>query len=241
MNWTELYQKAVTFSYDDGVLQDLRLVGILNRYGLKGTFNVNSGLGRKNGSFTYGNDSVGRYDFAELVPIYAGHEVAMHTVSHPRLTDLGRSDIIFEIERDRRAIETVFGTRPIGLAYPFGAYDDRVVAILKDLGVTYARTVETEHSFRFQTDLLRYRPTCHHNDPALFDLIRAFLDEPASEPRILSIWGHSYEFDADRNWDRFETICRLLADRDDVFTGSNAEVLSDCGNQFGTASKGMKP
>ena len=30
--------KAVTFSFDDGVTQDKRLVEILNKYGLKATF-----------------------------------------------------------------------------------------------------------------------------------------------------------------------------------------------------------
>ena len=42
-------KKAITFSYDDGVLQDRRLVEILNKYGLKATFNINSELlGTKN-------------------------------------------------------------------------------------------------------------------------------------------------------------------------------------------------
>ncbi len=227
MRWTDQYRKAVTFSYDDGVLQDRRLVAILNRYRLKATFNVNAGLGRKDGTFTYGRYSVSRFDLAELKPIYPGHEVAMHTFSHPSLTGLSRSEIVSEIERDRTAIEAVFGAVPVGLAYPFGDHDDVVVAVLKELGVAYARTVATDHSFRLPSDLLRFRPTAHHNDPAIFDLIRAFLDEEADEPRILSIWGHSYEFDGDGNWDRFETICRLLADRDDVFAGTNAEVLLD--------------
>jgi len=227
MKWTDRYRKAVTFSYDDGVLQDLRLVEILNRYGLKATFNVNAGLGRKDGTFTYDRYSVSRFDLSELKPIYFGHEVAMHTYSHPPLTGLSPSRIGSEIEQDRDAIEAVFGVRPVGLAYPFGDHDDAVVAVLKELGVAYARTVATDHSFRPQTDLLRFRPTAHHNDPALFDLIRVFLDEPAIEPRILYIWGHSYEFDGDGNWDRFEAICRLLSGHDDVFAGTNAEVLLD--------------
>lgn len=36
--------KALTLSYDDGVQQDHRLISILNRHGLKCTFNINSGL-----------------------------------------------------------------------------------------------------------------------------------------------------------------------------------------------------
>ena len=36
--------KALTMSYDDGKLQDERLVSIFNKYGIKGTFNLNYGL-----------------------------------------------------------------------------------------------------------------------------------------------------------------------------------------------------
>ena len=38
------WKKAVTFSYDDGVTQDRDLIRLLNKYGMKGTFNINSGL-----------------------------------------------------------------------------------------------------------------------------------------------------------------------------------------------------
>ena len=34
--------KAVTFSFDDGVSQDKKLIEILDKYGLKSTFNLNS-------------------------------------------------------------------------------------------------------------------------------------------------------------------------------------------------------
>ena len=36
-------QKALTLSYDDGIRQDKRLIAIMQKYGLKGTFNINSG------------------------------------------------------------------------------------------------------------------------------------------------------------------------------------------------------
>ncbi|HNX14524.1 MAG TPA: polysaccharide deacetylase, partial [Oscillospiraceae bacterium] len=32
-------KKAVTFSYDDGVTQDIRLIELFNKYGMKATFN----------------------------------------------------------------------------------------------------------------------------------------------------------------------------------------------------------
>lgn len=36
-------EKALTFSYDDGRVFDRKLVEIFNRYGVKGTFHLNSG------------------------------------------------------------------------------------------------------------------------------------------------------------------------------------------------------
>lgn len=38
--------KAVTFSYDDGVIQDRRLAELFDKYGLKGTFNFNNEAGK---------------------------------------------------------------------------------------------------------------------------------------------------------------------------------------------------
>ena len=36
--------KAFTMSYDDGTIHDRRLVEIMNRYGIRGTFNLNAGF-----------------------------------------------------------------------------------------------------------------------------------------------------------------------------------------------------
>ena len=44
MRFPEGREKALTFSYDDGVLADRKLIEIFDRYGLKGTFNLNNEL-----------------------------------------------------------------------------------------------------------------------------------------------------------------------------------------------------
>ncbi|MCI9574803.1 MAG: polysaccharide deacetylase family protein, partial [Lachnospiraceae bacterium] len=66
--------KALTMSYDDGRLQDERLVDIFNRNGIKGTFNLNYGLMEKDGN------RIARERVREL---YQGHEVATHCLTHP--------------------------------------------------------------------------------------------------------------------------------------------------------------
>ena len=77
--------KALTFSYDDGITQDRRLVEVLNRNGLKGTFNLNSGFfGMQQ------NEYQQNLTPEEAAALYTpgGHEVAVHTVSHPYLEKL---------------------------------------------------------------------------------------------------------------------------------------------------------
>lgn len=74
--------KAFSISYDDGVLQDTRFVALLNKYGLKGTFNLNSGLMRS--QFTWTHESglpVTRLSESAALELYTGHEVASHTLT----------------------------------------------------------------------------------------------------------------------------------------------------------------
>lgn len=225
MKWTQTYQKAVTFSYDDGVMQDARLIEILNRYGLKATFNINTGIGKGEGIFVKNDIVIDRFNLEELKPLYAGHEVAVHTLTHPHLPGLTREEMIHQLEGDRQKIESVFGNPVQGMAYPFGTYNDEVVEVLHELNFKYARTVESNHEFEVQTDLLRLKPTCHHNDPMLPVLIEKFISTPADTPQIIYIWGHSYEFDVDNNWEYFEEICKKIAGHADIFYGTNTEVL----------------
>ena len=70
--------KAVTFSYDDGVEQDRRLVEIFGRYGMKATFNLNSGLMSKNSTFMQKDILVRRINKTDIKDLYDGHEIAVH-------------------------------------------------------------------------------------------------------------------------------------------------------------------
>ena len=61
----------------------------------------------------------------------------------------------------------------------------------------------------------------------LFQLASSFIEaEPAEDEQMLFyIWGHSYEFDVDNNWDRIEKLCQMLGGRDDIFYGTNSQCL----------------
>ena len=227
-------KKAVTFSYDDGVLQDKRLIEILNKYGMKCTFNVNSGFLGKSGSLVREEVTVGHCKprVCEVRDIYQGHEVAVHTIHHPRLTKLSAAKVVHEVEDDRKALSDIVGYDVVGMAYPCSteaSQDDRVVSLISRFtGVQYARNTLETHDFEPQADLLRFRPTVHHTDwDDLFRLGEEFVSLQTDAPKIFYVWGHAYEFDIFNDWDKFEDFCRLVSGKEDIYYGTNKDVLLD--------------
>jgi peptidoglycan/xylan/chitin deacetylase (PgdA/CDA1 family) len=218
--------KALTFSYDDGVEQDRRLVELFNKNNLKCTFNLNSGLQSGASHWEYNGTAIRRMNVQGLKELYRGHEIAIHGLTHPRLEQQSTETILNEIVQDKINLERIFDCHIRGMAYPNGTYDDRVIKILKDLNVKYARTVECTEDFYIGQNLLELKPTCHHNSPKLMKLAEEFVNMKPTKPTIFYIWGHSYEFDVDNNWDMMERFCAFVSNRDDIYYGTNYQVLS---------------
>ena len=222
--------KAVTFSYDDGVTQDIRLIELLNKYNLKCTFNLNSELLGKGGILIRNNQRVSHYKISpDMVrDIYQGHEVAVHTLTHPTLTELDEEEIIRQVEEDRKNLEKLVGYEVVGMAYPNGPNDDRVADIIKNkTKIKYCRTVTNTDSFDIQENLYRFKPNaCHIMDiERLFAMGEKFLKAEADKPQIFYIWGHAYEMDFTDTWGELERFFKMISGRDDIFYGTNAQVL----------------
>ncbi len=224
-------KKAVTFSYDDGITQDQRLIEIFDKYGLKATFNINSGLLGSHLSLNCDNVTVAhckpRPD--EIKKIYANHEVAVHTLTHPMLPELSDEEIIRQVEEDRKALTEIVGYNVEGMAYPCGGENnnDRVAEIIKNnTGVRFARTITSNYSFDLQDNLYRFNPTVYHREiGAMERLAEEFLRLEPTEPKIFYIWGHAYEFDIKNEWGWFEDFCKEISGRKDIFYGTNSQVL----------------
>ena len=222
-------KKALTFSYDDGTTQDVRLVELFNKYGLKCTFNLNSDLLGKPGELLREGVHV-RHD--KIAPekvrgIYEGHEVATHSLTHPYLTRLTDDEVAREVEEDRIKLSELVGYEVVGMAYPGGGMNnnDRVARLIKShTGIRYARTISLGYSFLPQADLYRYKPTAFHLD--FEDNYRLADDFFGRETEgVFYIWGHAYEFDIHDTWGKFEDFCRYVSGRDDVFYGTNKDIL----------------
>ncbi len=76
------YRKALTFSYDDGIEQDRKLVDIFNHYGMKATFNLNTGIQSNESCFEIDGVHIQRMEQEGLNQLYKGHEIAVHGLKH---------------------------------------------------------------------------------------------------------------------------------------------------------------
>lgn len=226
-------RKAVTFSYDDGVTQDIRLIELLNKYGLKCTFNLNSELLGKRGILIRENQRISHYKIhpEDVKYVYEGHEVAVHTLTHPNLTTLNEKEIIRQVEQDRLNLCELVGYEVEGMAYPCGGVNnnDEVAEIIKnDTGICYCRTITDTDSFDMQKNLYRFNPNVYHimEYERLMKMGEEFVSMKTEIPQIFYIWGHSYEMDFHPDyWNKLEEFFALISNRDDIFYGTNAEVL----------------
>ena len=231
--------KALTMSYDDGKIQDERLVSIFNQYGIKGTFNLNYGLmdendpGKKPGS-----KMVPRLSKDKVKELYKGHEIATHTMSHFTIARVPMATLAKDILDDRVGLESLTGTIVRGHAYPNGSYNEEIKQLFRQLGIAYARVVEPAPahlnggivgsmlSFNLPEDLMEWKPTCHHNDPKLMEMAEMFANYKKPQYlKLMSVWGHSYEFDNDNNWEVIEEFCKYMGGREDIWYATNIEIV----------------
>ena len=240
-------KKYFAWSFDDGLEQDKKIIEILREFGLGATFHLNSGLfGDKTYEGRIGNLGMTempaeqyeakarrllpyvphfRIPADEAVQVYAGFEIASHTCHHVNLIKCSEEERQAEIGEDVKALSALFGQPVTGFAYPYGNTNKKVKFLLNQCGVSYARGVRSTHSFDMPEDLLDISPTCRHKEDGIFDLAREFIALQPDSPKLFLLWGHSYEFDMQRGWERFERFCDLIAGHDDIFYATTAQTF----------------
>ena len=217
--------KAFSISYDDGVLQDIRFVDLLNKYGLKGTFNLNSGLMRSR--FTWKHDcgmEITRLSENQALSLYAGHEVASHTLTHPYMESLSRGDILCQLTTDRMNLQNLFGREILGFAVPFLYYSDEIAECARQAGFAYARISEITGDYAIPEDPYFWRGSKFHWDEDLEDFVLGFL-ETDRELALCELVGHSYDLDVLNLWDTMERILSRIAASSDVAPMTNLELV----------------
>lgn len=227
--------KAFTMSYDDGVRQDIRLAEICTKYGVKCTFNLNSGMIHPEP----GHRRLAADEIREHL-LGAGHEIAVHGFNHQAPGAARPIDTMQEVLKDRLSLEKEFGGIVRGMAYPDsgitkihpGTSYETIRQILQNLGIVYSRSLGGDNDkFLLPEDWYNWLPTAHHNNPKVLDFAEKFaafdyakLYSAGRHPRLFYLWGHSYEFDNDNNWERIEAILEILANREDTWYPTNIQL-----------------
>ncbi len=218
--------KVLTMSYDDGKIADRRLVGIFNKYGLKGTFHLNSGLTEKDPE---------RIPLSEVKELYKGHEVSAHTYTHPTIARCPMSEVIKQVMLDRELLEKACGYPVRGMSYPNGSYSEDIKKILPACGIEYSRVVGSTDDFAMPEDFLEWTSTCHHSHNLMQNAERFANLHKTQYLYMMYVWGHSYEFDRDGIWDLIEGFAKYIGGRDDIWYATNIEIVD-----YMNAAKNLK-
>lgn len=205
-------KRIVTFSYDDGHINDVRLVALFNKYGVKGTFHLNDkrvGFDKRK---------------AEMRELYRGHEISCHTSTHGFLVNMPSSSIINEVFENRRALEEIAQYPVIGMSYPSGDFSKEVENALAACGIVYSRTVLSTEKFGLPENFLEWHPTCHHSKAlALSERFMSNLDSQWERP-LFYIWGHAHELRCEEDWEYMEKLLSAVSGSDKIWYATNIEI-----------------
>ena len=227
--------KAVTLSYDDARKSDIRFSDMLEKYGLKCTFNIHgSAMRTPENNLTY--DEMRKYILDR------GHEIAVHGYYHRASGTLRPIEGIRDVLENRIELEREFDMIIRGMAYPDSGISnfvnpdytyEKVKNYLTELDIAYARTLGQDNwRFALPDDWHAWMPTAHHDNPNVLSWIDTFLSIDLSEnmyvasrrSRLFYLWGHSFEFDNKNNWEHGEEICKKLGGHDDIWYATNIEI-----------------
>lgn len=205
--------KIVSLSFDDGTIYDKRFIDLLNKYGLKATFNLNSGL--DNFIWYYEDKPIRRLNLEESKDIYNGHEVASHSLTHPYFSSLDEKRQIQEVEEDILNLEKIFSRKIEGFAFPFIDQTEANIQVVKNnIDLKYIRcSIFTEKIL--PKDRYHVGINAMYDDKDIYEKLERYKSNILPNS-LFVIAGHSYEFEVKNDWEKIENLLKYLKENDDL-------------------------
>ena len=223
IRWPQGKLKALTLSYDDGRDHDRKMIEILDKAGIICTFNLNNAQ--------IGNPK--KVQPEEYNELYKNHEIAVHGKNHVFMKSVPSPILVDEVIANRLELEKITGRIITGMAYPYGPFNETVIEVLKSCGIKYSRTTPRTGKFDLPENWYAWEGTAHNGDEKLFDLCDEFLslEEPKeswkrANGKLFYLWGHSYEFGDNDNWELLEKFCEKMGGHDDIWYATNMEIYN---------------
>lgn len=239
-----------TTSWDDGDPLNLKLVNLLNKYGIQATFYLEGKyLDRPEAS-------------AEILEINSTCEIGAHSFSHPKLNQLKLEEVEQEIILGKTKIENLLKKKVEVFAYPYGFYNSSIIEILKKIGFLGARTTEgfvikrSEDFFKFGTTLQIYPHPFRKKDAKHFqgikviaqpliknypiilksnlslnslynwlNLAKNLFNYAYQEGEIFHLWGHAWEIEKYGMWEDLENFFQYLKKYQKINFFTNSQTL----------------
>jgi peptidoglycan/xylan/chitin deacetylase (PgdA/CDA1 family) len=150
---TELPERPVVLTFDDGYLDHYQVAfPILQEYGFKGTFFVNTEF------IDRGREEYATWPMVEEMA-RASHRIESHSRTHPNLIGKSRDDLIWELLGAHETLTAHLGYRPRFFCYPGGDYDAATIQMLAELDYWGAVTTAdgSWHGFNDRYEWTRLR------------------------------------------------------------------------------------
>ncbi len=209
-------KRVVTFSYDDGHINDERLAKLFTEKGIKATFHLH-------GKYT---ENLTETEVTNLRKRYEGHEISCHTLHHGWPTRMPQQSLVNEILENRKHLENIANYPVVGMSYPSGDYSDETDSVFKACGIVYSRTVNSTNNFPLPTNFLQWHPTCHHSSAlALCDKFLNNIDSEWTLP-LFYVWGHSFELTTEEDWAYMDTLLDKISGNDKIWYATNIEIYN---------------
>ena len=138
----QLPARPLAITFDDGYADNLRPIEMLLASRLSATVYVTAGeVGARN--------RLTPSQLSELARTPAV-EIGAHSVRHPRLDELGITELAEEVTASKLGLEDITGREVRSFAYPYGAYDSRVRRAVIEAG--YASAVAVKNALSHDRD-----------------------------------------------------------------------------------------
>lgn len=211
--------------WDDGVVNDIRLTGLLRKYGAKATFNLNPGTmdpidrrephwrrqGEGTNNHNFGFDG-GKLSLRDIPEVYAGFELASHCWRHENAGSIPDADWIKSALDARHYLEDAVQRPCPGFAWPCGVTTPETIALLRENGFAYGRSTRSTFDVTDCPEPLAIAANCHFKAPDFWQRYSA-----AKKTGVFYFWGHSYElYDCDQIWDNFERMVEYISNDPDA-------------------------
>lgn len=226
MRFPQGKSKAVTLSCDDGKVSDLKLLEVMQKNGIKGTFNLNAGAFKPENSKAAKNfaDRMTREECYELYKNHSSVEIACHGFTHPFLVNLPVEAVVSDVVDNRRELEKMFCTVIKGMAYPYGSHNDKIIQVLKNTGYVYGRTTKSTLGFDMPSDWFKWHPTCSFCGKDTLSAAEEFINLQVERmPKLFYIWGHSSDMEC-FGWNKLTQCLETLGNRNDIWYATNMEI-----------------